>query len=343
MPTYLITGASGFLGRHLITTLRDLEPKTRVVALARNPDNLTRQAWFAALGSIDVLEGDLAALPTLADDPLLAGLSGIFHAAAEVHHGRDQIEHQRRMNIDGTASVMALAAASKARVIFVSTSGASGCSRDPNAAPNEEAPTCDAVVSDWPYYASKIEAEQRARHLANQHDIPLSIVRPPVMIGPGDHRFRSTGHIIKMLRGRLPFLIEGGISFVDIRDVAAAMVRLMALPNMRPIYHLPGTACGVEAFFRRVGQVAGVSAPSIVLPYPAAHTLARLSKWTANRLGAAKPPLPDPVVVEMARHYWGLSSLYADKDLDFRPRDPMQTLADTVSWLRANHPDLSAR
>ena len=143
-----------------------------------------------------------------------------------------------------------------------------------------------------------------------------------------------------MLRGKLPFLIDGGISFVDIRDVAQAMVILMQRPTMRPIYHLPGTACSVEAFFKRVAQVAGAKAPKLVLPYNAAHALAGATKWVSQRMGMEKSPLPDPVVVEMARHYWGLSSKYAYEDLGFAPRDPMQTLADTVGWLRHNHPQL---
>ena len=47
--------------------------------------------------------------------------------------------------------------------------------------------------------------------------------------------------------------------------------------------------------------------------------------------------LPDPVVVEMAAHYWGVRSLYAAEDLGYKSRDPRETLRDTVDWLRANH------
>ena len=341
MSVYLVTGASGFLGRHILETLARMHPTAKCVALVRKPSDLVHSAWFAELGSVPILEGDLAALPSLVNDAKIADLTGIYHCAAEVHHGRDHQARQRAINIGGTESVMALAARVKARVVFVSTSGASGCSLDPDSAPDEDAPTCEDVVGGWPYYASKIEAERRARAIAQQAGVALSIVRPPVMLGPGDHRFRSTGHIIKMLRGRLPFVIKGGISFVDVRDVAAAMVRLMGLSTMRPVYHLPGTTCSVEAFFRSVGQVSGAEPPNVVLPYRTARALASATKWAALRLGLQKSPLPDPVVVEMARHHWGLSSKYAADELQFVPRDPMQTLADTVTWLRANHPELS--
>ena len=77
-----------------------------------------------------------------------------------VHHGRDDQAHQHDVNVGGTELVMRLAAEIGARVVFVSTSGVSGCSMDPTAAPDEEAPTCDAVIARWPYYVSKLAAER---------------------------------------------------------------------------------------------------------------------------------------------------------------------------------------
>ena len=48
----------------------------------------------------------------------------------------------------------------------------------------------------------------------------------------------------------------------------------------------------------------------------------------------------DPVVVEMASHYWGVRSLHAEADLDWRVRDPRETLRDTIAWLREQVPGI---
>jgi len=64
-----------------------------------------------------------------------------------------------------------------------------------------------------------------------------------------------------------------------------------------------------------------------VLPYAPARLLAGLL--------ARFELLPDPVLIEMAAHYWGARSLYAERDLGFAPRPAAETLADTVRWLRA--------
>jgi hypothetical protein len=50
--------------------------------------------------------------------------------------------------------------------------------------------------------------------------------------------------------------------------------------------------------------------------------------------------LPDPVVIEMATHYWDIRSRHAEADLGFKSRPAEQTIADTVVWMRANHPEL---
>jgi dihydroflavonol-4-reductase len=334
MSAVLITGASGFLGRHLLQQLVARPNGLKPVALVRSADTFRGYAWVGELGEISVLEGDLEGLPAAVDHPALEGVTAIIHAAADVHHSRRDWQPSFAVNVDGTESVVRAAAALGARVVFVSSSGTVACSPDPADQPDESAPFCDAVVGDWPYYASKIAAERQAGALAAELGVEWVVVRPPVLLGPGDHRLRSTGHIIKMLNGKLPFLLDGGMAFVDIRDAAEAMLSILELEQPKPAYHLPGTQCGVREFFAMVAAVSGSPAPTICLPYPAALALAHGASLIARKMGRLKSPLPDPVVVEMARHHWGMSSAWAASDLGFAPRPGLQTLADTVEWLR---------
>ena len=167
------------------------------------------------------------------------------------------------------------------------------------------------------------------------------VIRPPVLLGPGDHRFRSTSNVLRMLRGRLPFLIRGGMHFVDVRDAVQAVLRAMALPHARPIYHLEGTCSSIEDFFGMIEHASGVPAPRWVLPLRPARLLAAADEWVGMRVrGEPLHLLPDPVVVEMASRYWGARSLYAEPELAYKSRDPQETLRDTVEWLRANHESL---
>ena len=334
MPgSYLVSGASGFAGRHL---LEARDPATAMLALVRDRTAWANLDWAAGLEGIDLVQGSVTDTDAWAAG--LPSLGGIFHFAALVRHSRINSQEIYTTNVDGTLAMVRLAAQHRCRVVMLSTSGTVGCFRDPDAVADETAPFCGETVADWPYYDSKIIAERKARQLADELGVELVFLRPPVLLGPGDHRFRSTSNIIRMMRGRLPFLIRGGMHFVDIRDVIAASWLAMKVPTVRPAYNLPGLASSIEEFFGMVEEASGAPAPRRVLPYGLAHAIASADEWLGMKLrGAPLHMFPGPVVVEMASHYWGLSSLYARDDLGFESRDPRVTLQDTVAWLRDNH------
>jgi dihydroflavonol-4-reductase len=335
-PTFLVTGATGFLGRHVLEAVRAEHPEARIVVLVRSAGSWSSQPWASALGRVEVVVGELLDTASWADDRRLAGLTGIFHLAAEVRHSRREVDEMIRTNVGGAVSMVEVAAKYGARVVFASTSGTVGCSTDAAYAPDEEAPHCDAVVARWPYYASKVRAEREARSAAERVGVELVVMRPPVLLGPGDHRFRSTSNVLRLLRGRLPLLFDGTIHYVDIRDVARAMVRAMTLAKPRPAYHLPGTTSGLDEFFRLVARTAGIEPRWRRIPARAVWAVAR----ALELVGVRSHFIPDPVLVEMGIHHWGLTSSHSARDLGFRPRPPVETIADTVDWLRLNHPDL---
>jgi hypothetical protein len=103
---------------------------------------------------------------------------------------------------------------------------------------------------------------------------------------------------------------------------------------VRPIYHLPGTMDSIEGFYRRTAELSGRRAPGTVVPFRVAWLLAALTKRLGLRL------LPEPELIDMATHHWGLSSRYAAEELGYQSRPGDETLAATIAWLTANHPDL---
>jgi dihydroflavonol-4-reductase len=338
-PTFLVTGATGFLGRHVLEAIRAGQPDARIVVLVRSAGSWSSQPWASALGPVEVVVGELTGTSSWEDDDRLAGLTGIFHLAAEVRHSRQGVDEMIRTNVGGVTSMVRIAARYGARVVFASTSGTVGCSADPSYAPDESAPYCEEVVARWPYYASKITAEREAAKLAAELGVQLVIARPPVLLGPGDHRFRSTSNVLRLLRGKLPFLFAGTIHFVDIRDVAAAMVQAMIHPRPSAIYHLPGHVTSLDAFFRQVAKAAGLQPRWRTVPAPLVLWLSRVAAAIRMRPHF----LPDPVLMEMASRHWGLSSGLSRSELGFDPRPSEVTIRDTVDWLTSEYPGLSGK
>jgi len=327
----LLTGATGFLGGHLLRTFAAEQIAAR--ALVRTP--------VALPGDPALVVGSPLLLPTDVGD--FEGVTTIVHTAAVVKHSRTVPEDLFSLNVDGTLHMVRLAASLGARLIFVSTSGTVGCFAHADITADEDAFYAEALAGRWPYYQSKIRAEREATRLAAKLGVELVIVRPPVLLGPDDHRFRSSGHVLGMMRGNVPLVPRGGMHFADVRDVAAAIARIVTLDTVRSIYHLPGTATTLADFFHMIEDVTGASAPERSVPpmvlQGAARTLHR-----AFRVAGKAPPhwVPDPVITEMASCYWGLSSLWTARELAYQTRAPRQTLADTAGWLRANHPALLA-
>ena len=325
---WLVTGASGFLGRHFLVQLRAIRPGQPVLALVRSPDEWDAMAWARDLPGIEVVVGGVTAPERWASDGRLGNLAGVVHLAALVRHHRREADETYFVNVEGTKAMVRLAARYRCRLLFVSTSGTVGCFRTPGPSPDETAPYCEREVARWPYYDSKVKAEQGARALAAEMGVDLAIARPPVLLGPFDHKHRSSAHVARFLDGRLPFLIRGGMHFADVRDVAAALVRIMVRETVRPVYHLPGTICSLEEFYGMVAEAAGRPRPARIVPY-------RPALWVSRALPAlGLRILPEPSLIEMAAHYWAMSSRYA-AEIGYASRPGRDTLRDTVEWLRS--------
>lgn len=334
-PSILVTGATGYLGRHLLRVLR--AEGHRVAVLVRQASSWHAQGWRHEAGDVTVIEGEPLRTEAWRDRPELAGVRTIFHVAGIVHHSRKSPEHMLEFNVRGTLQMARVAHTLGARLVFVSSSGTVGCFRFADMTADEDSPYAEDLVRRWPYYASKIRAERDVRRLSDQLGVELVTVRPPVLLGPDDHRRRSTGYVQKVLDDRIPAVPRGGMHFTDVRDVASALARLHEQPSPRPMYHLPGTATTLSEFFHTVCEVAGTRFERRPMPLWATQSiagLARVSRW--------KPRwIPDPVVLEMSTCFWGLTSLFAH-ELGYAPRSARQTLSDTVTWLRAEPPEPSA-
>ena len=320
----LVTGATGFLARHLFPLL------TRPIALVR-----TQAAWDSlphrqTMGHEVPIVGDLeqpsgwSRLPT--------DIGTIVHLAACVRHNRSDAKEVYHTNVEGTLAMVRLAARIGARLIFVSTSGTVGCFSSPKEIADEGSPYCGDVIHRWPYYDSKMQAEIKARQLADGLGVEMVIVRLPILLGPGDHRGRSTSLVARLAAGRQSFVMKGGIAFTDVRDVAQGLATIVAIPSPRRIYHLAGTSCSLIDFFRQAADLAGVAPPRLCLPKTVVIPFAHLAHRIARIFGT-KSPLPSPVVVEMGSHYWGFTSRWSH-ELGYRPRLAQETLRDTIAWLR---------
>lgn len=324
MSRYLVTGPTGFLGTHLVSQL--LSAGHEVVALCRREaPSLAEKGAVVRLG--DVL--DAASVKAAAE-----GCEGVFHCAGLVSRKREDAEQLYRVNVDGTKKTLdACREAGVRRAVIASTSGTIAVSKAPEVL-DEAAPAPVEILAGWPYYRSKLYAERAALDRSGAGFEVVS-VNPSLLLGPGDVNGSSTGDVVSFLEGKVPVVPAGGLSFVDARDAASAMALAMEKGRPGQRYLVGGANMSLDAFLGRLSRISGAPMPR--LKAPRSVLLARAG---AELLKRASKHLPidadlDPVSAEMSAHFWYLDATKAKRELGWTPRDPMETLSETVDDLRA--------
>lgn len=321
----LVTGGSGFLGRHLVRQLVQEGHEVRAL-VRREVPGLAEDGARCVDG--DVLEPDSLAAAT-------KGVQAVFHLAGAVRH-RGEPTELYRLHVEGTRHTLRAAAeAGVERVVHVSSSGTIAVTEDGATIPDETAPYATQVVRRWPYYLSKIYAEKVALEASQRGKLPVVVVSPSLLLGPGDETLTSSRLVLRHLRREIPATPPGGINFVDVRDVAVTTVEAASKGRPGERYLLGGPNMTLGAFFQLLERVSGVPAPALRAP-------ARLNDAAAKVLGALEElsgeDVDEAVAYEMGNCFWYVDSRKAQEELGFRHRPAETTLKDTVASLRGRGP-----
>jgi dihydroflavonol-4-reductase len=328
MARYLVTGATGFLGTHLVRSL--IEHGHEVVALARSADGLPEGA-IARRG--DVLDEN-----SVRD--AAAGCIGVFHCAGKVSRKAEDAEELHRVHVKGTKVVLeACRAAGVKRAVVASTSGTVAVSDDPDHISTETDETPIGIINRWPYYRAKLFAERAALEMntsSENGNFEVISVNPTLLLGPGDIRGSSTEDVRLFLEKKIPAVPPGGMSYVDARDAAEAMRLAMDKGTPGERYLIGACNVTIREFFGRLERISGVRAPWMPMPRVGAELSrigSKLLDDVARRIGLAMPI--DPISLDMSQFYWYLDASRAERVLGWTARDPIVTLLDTVEDLRA--------
>jgi dihydroflavonol-4-reductase len=327
MAKTLVTGGTGLVGSHVVRALVGRGDDVRV---ALRPSS--RMDNLADL-NLELEKVDCDVLDRRAVRRALRGVERVFHIAGTTSL-RTPGEAVFRVNVQGTRTVLEEALrVGVERAVYTSSVAAVGPAMRGSTA-DERHPFHGSY--GIPYVAAKREAEVEVLRLAAR-GLPVVIVNPAHVFGPGDLYRSSTVVVRRFLRRQIPAYVDGAINIVDVADVARGHLLADERGIVGERYILGNRNYTWERLFADLGRVSGVEPPAIRLPLPVALALAR-GAWAVP----GTPPIT-AIEVRAASKWWTYRNTKAKRELGWKPSPHEETVESTVAWYRSREGDSLSR
>lgn len=320
----LVTGATGFIGAHLVRALVARELEVRCLVRDGSPAR--------SLEGLPVRQvtGDVRDRPAV--DRAARGCATVFHCAADYRLWARDPKEMVATNVEGTRNVLAAAAHGGVRRV-VYTSSVATLVPGTAEAPSTEGDVAREVDRIGPYKQSKFAAEQAALTAAsNGQDVV--IVNPSTPVGELDRKPTPTGRIIvDFMRGRMPAWVDTGLNLIDVRDVAEGHVLAAERGVSGERYILGNRNMSFRSLLEALSAASGRPAPRLRLPHWIPLAAAALGEGLA-RLGGPEPRV-SLAAARMAKRTMYFDSGKAVRDLGLPQSSIEEALERAVAWFRA--------
>ncbi|MGH2494759.1 MAG: NAD-dependent epimerase/dehydratase family protein [Ktedonobacteraceae bacterium] len=324
--TVFLTGASGFVGSHVLRAL--LAAQYRVRALVR-----PGSSPLPPLDGCTAVAGDVLRSGDLVQH--MQGCRYLIHVAALYSFSPNARDKMFATNVRGCAGLLEAAhRAGIERAVVTSSSSTVGPSHGGRPATEDDWDVEDASSA---YHQSKL---QQAR-IALAAQIPVVLVLPTAPVGPGDWKPTPTGKmIVDFIRGRIFATLGGGLNVVAVEDVARAHVLALQYGRPRERYLVGGENISLSQLWERLAQICGRSAPTVRIPFPLALTLGQVDELRCRLFRKGTGGMAAPLIplegVRMARHHMYASSAKAQSELGYEATSVTAALERAVRWYRDN-------
>ncbi|MBM3562889.1 MAG: SDR family NAD(P)-dependent oxidoreductase [Alphaproteobacteria bacterium] len=317
--TVLVTGASGFIGGAVVKRLRAEGVAVRALVRRSSPrDNIPPDC--------DVVEGDVTDRDSVRR--AMAGVSALFHLAANYRLWAPDPEPVMRVNVAGTEIVMREALrAGVARVVHTS----SVATLDSDSAPCTESNRLAPERAIGAYKLSKILSERLVERMIRDDGLPAVIVCPSAPLGAGDVRPTPTGRIVfEAMRGGMPAYVDTGLNIVHVEDIAAGHVAAMKVGQIGERYILGGENLTLRDLLIEISRVTGRPPPRTKLPRWPLVPVAYANECIARIAGSE--PFLNRESLRMSAKRMFFDDSKARRALGYKTRPTANAVADAVSW-----------
>jgi len=334
--TVLVTGASGYIGSHVVANL--LSKGMKVRATVRDSSDPERVGHLESLpvsdgGGLEIVEMDL--LDSESVQRAVSDCQSVIHTAAVVVLKSKRAQKEIvDPSVVGTRNILdAIDASSTVRSLVHTSSTAAIRPRSWEDGQTLTTDTWanDATIEENPYGLAKYSAEKLVRdwHSSTESPVRMVTINPCVVLGPPlskRHLRGSPSFLMMLLRREIPFVIPMHISIVDVRDVAEAHVRAITMGEDAGRYLVVSGQMWWKEIARAIkAENPTLRVPTRQIPYSLSlivsmfHPRVSLS-WARMHLGK--------------RLFWDSSP--AQRDLGMSWREPRDSVLDTIPPILEN-------
>ncbi|MDO7853892.1 NAD-dependent epimerase/dehydratase family protein [Hymenobacter convexus] len=325
----LVTGANGFLGRHLV---EELARRGHAVRALLRPGTAPP---FPPKWNVEYCEEDLARPANISRLTNLAdGCECLIHAAALAQVNPARNPEVMLTNIGGTENALRMARkAGIKRFVYVGTANVFGFGTKRK--PGDETWLYAGRGYGLDYMDSKVAATQLVLLAIQQEKLPAVLVHPTFMLGPGDAKPTSNALLLELYHGRLPGYPPGGKNYVHVRDVAVATVNALTMGRVGESYILGNENLNYREAFALIAGVLGVAAPRWPIPAGLATIYGQLCDVKTKLTG--RPAQLNAAMAAVANdgHYFTAQKARTELAL---PQTPItHAVAEAFDWFKIHH------
>lgn len=309
--TDLVTGATGFIGRHLSERLAASGRKLRLFC---RPESVAKLADFPSQ-SVEIVQGDLRQRDSI--HTALDGVERVFHCAGHVSDW-GMPETFYALNVQGTQWLLDAALQTPVeRFVHLSSIAVFGVP-----APAYFDDTTPYGPGKDPYSQTKIAAERLVLRYHREHGLPVTVLRPAVVYGP---RGTWVEEPLRMIRHHTMFLIANGKGtchpcYID--NLLDAMLLVADHPRAVGQAYLVGDdqPMTFQAFFNHLANIAGAKPIRRSIPLVVARGMASTLETIGKLTGTERRPLLTHTAIDMVTAQSTMGMEKIRRELDFTPR-----------------------
>ncbi len=319
----LVTGASGFVGSHIVRRLVSDGRKVRVL--------LRKTSSRAALEGlpVEIHYGDVLEAESLV--AAMQGCGSVFHSVVDPRFWLTDTTPLFRNNVEGLVNSMEAAlSCGIERFVFTSSMGTLGV--------NPDGPVTEDIEFNWydkasAYIIARLEAEQTLLKYCREKQLPGVALCVANTYGPHDYQpTPHNGMLWQVAKGKVGFAMDAGAPSVDIRDVADAAIRAETKGALGERYIIANEYISNRDFYTIATDHMGNKPPRMI-SLKVGMVVATIAE-TIFKLLHKKDYLLRKDAIVLSDIFKEMDHSKATRDLGWNPRPVRETVIDAVEWFK---------